>query len=82
MSSTHYVATVKIERVDHISTEKRTSGPLINTNEQTTRRVVTPLTSFIIRNDELSDLVTTIGHHLVHVNDITAIDPDKGTTRG
>lgn len=80
MSSTHYVATVKIERVDHIDT--KTVGGLMNSAVvEGAKRVVTPLTSFIIRNDELTDLVTTIGHHLVHVNDISAVDPEKGNQR-
>lgn len=79
--STHYVATVKIERVDHLTTEKRTGGAIMNTTEQSTKRVVTPLTTIVTRRDHLPDLLTTVGHHLTHVEDIDAVDPEKGATR-
>lgn len=81
MTSTHYVATIKVERVDHIDTMKRTGGALMNTTEQSTKRTVTPLTTIVTRRDELSELLTTVGHHLVHIEDIDAIDPEKGATR-
>ena len=81
MTSTHYVATVTVERVDHIDTTKRTGGALMNTTEQGTKRIVTSLASFTVRDDGLASLVTTVSQHLALVNDIDAIDPKKGITR-
>lgn len=82
MGSTHYVATIKIVRVDHVDTKPPTGiGGFASVVANETKRVVTPLVSFTVPNDDLTELVTTIGHHLVHVNDITAVDPEKSNIR-
>lgn len=81
LNSTHYVATVKIERVDHVESKRPVGGMIGGSAEPSTKRVVTPLTTIVTRRNELSELLTTVGHHLVHIEDIDAIDPEKGATR-
>lgn len=80
VSSSHYVARVVIERVDHIDVK----GPAnaLRPAVEDTRRAVTQLANFTVRGDALTDLLTKVPKHLELIDDIDAIDPErKGNTR-
>lgn len=76
MSSTHYVARVTIERVDHVDT-KKPGGVMNSVVVEDTKRLVTQLASFTVRGDELPELLTKVPRHLELVDDIEAVDPEK-----
>lgn len=81
MNSTHFVVTVKIERVDHIDVKQTTTGVSPMGAAHHTRRVVTSLANFTVRSDELLPLVDKVHQHLGLIDDIEAVDPEKGSQR-
>lgn len=81
MDSSHYVARVTIERVDHIGT-KRSGAVMHATLAEDTKRVVTQLASLTVRGDDLVVILTKVPKHLELIDDIDAVDQErKGNTR-
>lgn len=76
MSSSHFVARITIERVDHIDM-KKAAGVMQSVVVDDTKRLVTQLASFTVRGDELTELLTKVPKHLELIDDIEAIDPEK-----
>lgn len=77
MDSSHYVARVVIERVDHITTNKKTGAIMSVGTVEETKRVVTQLASLTVRGDGLTDILTKVPKHLELIDDIDAVDPEK-----
>lgn len=78
MSSTHYVARVIIQRVDHIDTESpKNIGTFSKIMQNETKRVTTELANFTVRGDHLVDILTKVPKHLELIDDISAVDPEK-----
>lgn len=81
MSSSHFVARITIERVDHVDT-KKPGSIMTSVVVEDTKRFVTQLASFTVRGDQLTELLTKVPKHLELVDDIEAVDSEKkGNTR-
>lgn len=76
MNTSHYVAWVVIERVDHIDV-KRSTGLGMSAATDETKRAVTQLASFTVRDDGLTGIITKVPKHLELIDDIDAVDPEK-----
>lgn len=73
--SSHYVARIVVERVDHKLIE--TYGGVGNSKIREPKRTVTELTALTLKSDELDALVERVGKHLALVEDIESVDPVK-----
>jgi hypothetical protein len=71
--TTHYVARIVIERVDHRQVETRNGIGVGKIMEP--KRTVTELATLTLKSDELNTLVTKVGMHLELVEEIEAVDP-------
>lgn len=70
--TTHYVARIVVERVDHNPTEARDG--MVGTKRVSLERTVTELASFTPKNNTLEGLVDKVGAHLHLIEDIDALD--------
>lgn len=78
--TTHYVAHIKVERVDRISTAAGTGYQKVTVPEE--KRYVTELASVTVKNDELETVIDKVSQHLALIDDIDAVDPrSQGGTR-
>lgn len=69
-STTHYVARIVVERIDHKPVEQTFQG----SKKWVSDRTVTELGTFTPKNNTLDGLVDKVGAHLHLIEDIDALD--------
>lgn len=79
--TTHYVVTIRVERVDIDPREKRITSMGNNTATTENVRTITELANFTVKSNELQPLVEKVHQHMGLIDDIDATDPKMGKQR-
>lgn len=77
VASTHYIARVVIEKVDHM--QEAAKSHVHNSEPEYKGRKVTEVASLALRNDQLLKLIDRVTQHLGLVDELDAIDDNRKT---
>ena len=73
--SSHYVARIVVERVDHKEVETRNG--MGGSKMMELKRTVTELATLTVKTDGIEALKDKVGAHMALVDEIVAVDPVK-----
>lgn len=80
VASTHYIARVVLEKVDHMQEPAKTY--VQGSEPEYKGRKVTEVASISLRGDQLPKLIDRVTQHLGLVDELDAIDDQHKTMRG